>query len=101
MKKKIEPRSTFTFALGLSYIASILFTRHSRPQSHSAKFVTDHLVSLPRDQETTGSGDENDLRAQNLHAYAGKNYATVEIHPKPVYLGPVQTPIFSYLDRLN
>ena len=24
---KVEPRSTFTFASGLSYIASILFTR--------------------------------------------------------------------------
>ena len=24
------------------------------------------LVSLPRDQETTGSGDENDVRAKNL-----------------------------------
>ena len=35
---------------------------HYRPQSYSAKFVTD--VSRPRDQETTGSGDENEGRVR-------------------------------------
>ena len=67
----VKVRSSFTFARGLSYIASISFTRVN--------------FTCIRTEKLRESGNELIhcllyLRTYNLRAYARKNYATVEIH---------------------
>ena len=62
---------------------------HFRPQSHSALFVTDQwqpIVSRPRDEQTTGSGDENALPTSSTihieHA-PNSNFSATQIKPLP------------------